>query len=497
MPKWLRRYLRSRTLRAHLKIALISGLFVRLCSAFFVYGPQALDDYKHGVWPAYQYFAGQMMDLPSYRSHLLVWCLAGFIKVGSWFGAESALAQVRVMYTGLAVVSLCGILGTYYFVRGLRGRIFPALALYLVALFPIMPFVSTRAFGEAVALSFVAFGLGVLEDARRATSPKWGQWILGFAILGVAVLFRFHVGLIFVSYALILVALQSRPAVLGAAIGGVLTLAAQAAIDVASGKPALGTLFIYLSENEGGGAKYGVSPWYNPWLLVMALAFLPFSFALFKHVRALWRRHWPVVVPFLVFVAAHSAAAHKEERFLFPVFGIELWFVAFLWAASTFDRWSKKIFVPAIFSLGAVLLFIFCFVNTQEGEIEPPAYVQKNYGNVIYLDYESLFGMSWFKFYFLRPPSVVEKVGREDFNAPRIDQALADNASTRAVVLLTSVPAAEDELRALAGIKTLSAQCLTMRTAGSLIDRLLYFMNAKHNQRRRPTWYLVCERSES
>src|SRR5215475_13870531 len=106
MPRRLRRFLRSRSLCWHFTCALILGILTRALCSWFVYGPQALDDYKHGVYPAYQLFAGLPVDLPDYRSHLLVWLLAGFVRVGSWFGAESALAQVRAMYFGLSFVSL-------------------------------------------------------------------------------------------------------------------------------------------------------------------------------------------------------------------------------------------------------------------------------------------------------------------------------------------------------------------------------------------------------
>ncbi len=165
MPRWMRQFLSRNSLRWHFCVALGWAVVVRALCAYFVYGPQALDDYKHGVWPAYQHFAGQALDLPDYRSHLLVWILSAFIRVGSWFEVSTALTQVRVMYFGLAGLSLLGLVGTYLFVRSFRSRLFPPLALYLVAVYPLMPFVSTRAFGEAIAMSFVLLGFGVLEDA--------------------------------------------------------------------------------------------------------------------------------------------------------------------------------------------------------------------------------------------------------------------------------------------------------------------------------------------
>lgn len=495
MPRRLLRYLSSHSLAVHFRRALLLGLFARLLSAWFVYGPQALDDYKHGVWPAYQFFAGLPLDLPDYRSHLLIWFLGGFVKIASWFGVESALGQVRAMYIGLGVTSLTAVVGTYLYARVWPGRVFGALALYLMALFPLMPFVSTRAFGEAVAMSLVVFSFGLLEFARRRRENDVPLWTFGFLMLGIATLFRFHVGLLYFSYGGVLLFTRQWRAVSGALIAGLVTLALEFGIDWASGKGVFGTLVAYLEANEGGAAKYGVSPWYNPTLFILAVSLAPFSFVLMRSAKGLWRRHRWVIFPALVFLVAHSVVPHKEERFLYPILGLELWFVAYLWAANARRKLARRVYAPAVFVISALALPIVCFVNTQEGEIEPPALAESRYGSVVYLDYESLFGKSRFQFYFLRPPSKLESVTPMDFNAHRVDATLAENTEAKAVVMLTSDPDTRAQLEALAGIRTLEGNCLEVEASGSIVDRLIYSMNPKHNQRRRPTWYLVCERS--
>lgn len=495
MPRWLRRFFLSRDLKSHLKIALFGGLVVRLLSAYFVYGPQALDDYKHGVWPAYQFFAGLPLDIPQYRSHLLVWLLGGFVHIASWFGAESALSQVRAMYFGLGLVSLSSVFGAYLFVTSFRSRLFSALTLYWLALFPLMPFVGTRAFGEAVALSLVVLAFGILERARTRYADSNVWWFAGFAVLGLASLFRFHVGLLYLGYMGFLLWRGSTRGLLQAVFAGLLTLGGQSLVDLLSGKDPMGTLLVYLRENEGGATKYGVSPWYNPLLFVLSVSLAPFSITIARNWRGLWRRCAGLIVPFAVFLVAHSLVPHKEERFLYPILGIEFILVCYLWASAGLNKWARRVYTPAVFGFGGLALFIVCFVNTQEGEIEPPAYVESRYGKVTYLDYESLFGASRFQFYFLRPPSVLEKVDAADFNAHRVDEALNAHPDHRAVVLLTSNPQARDQLRAMEGVSTMEGRCLQLRTAGSVVDRALYTMNPKHNQRRRPTWYLVCERN--
>lgn len=495
MPKWMCHFLYSKDLKSHLKTALFLAFVTRALSAFFVYGPQALDDYKHGVWPAYQHFAGLPLDLPAYRSHLLIWLLSGFVEVGSWLGVTSALGQVRSMYMGLGILSLSGVIGAYYFAKTVRSRIFGALSLYWLALFPLMPFVSTRAFGEAVALNLVVLAFGLLEFARKRSSDSKASWFFGFLGLGLATLFRFHVGVLYLSYMMILLVLRQWRGLLWACFAGLATCLAQALIDVLSGKSPFGTLIVYLAENEGGAAKYGVSPWYNPWLFVLSLSLIPFSFAIARNWRGLWRECFALLIPFLIFVLIHSIVAHKEERFLYPIVGIEFLMVSYLWASAALQKWARKLYSPVVLFVGLMGLPVVCLVNTQEGEIEPPAYVEKKFGKVTYLDHESLFGASRFQFYFLRPPSVLEKVEASEFNAHRVDEALKNHPEHRAVVMLTSHPEDEDQLRALEGASTMDSKCLELRTAGSIVDRALYSMNPKHNQRRRPTWYLICERS--
>jgi hypothetical protein len=481
-------------LRAHLWIALLLGLIVRVCSAYFVYGPQALDDYKHGVWPAYQFFAGQEVTLPDYRSHILVWFLSVFVRLAYVFDLTSALHQVRAMYLGLGITSLVGIYGTYLYVNRFGSRVFGAAALYLVALFPLMPFISTRAFGEALAMSLVALAFGVLESSRVSKSRGSTGWMFGFIVLGVATLFRFHVGLLYVTYMGVLIWKKRWRGVWASLVAGLVVLILAAVVDALSGKGPLDTLIIYLGANEGGAAKYGVSPWYNPLLFVLGVALAPFCFLMWRETKYLWRRHQCVLIPFLVFLGAHMLVPHKEERFLYPILILEMWTIAYLWSAASFRKWVRRIYSPVLIGLSVLVLPVVCFVNTQEGEIEPPALIENQYRKVLFLDYESLFGKSRFQFYFLRQPSVLEKIELNDFTAHKVDQGLSDYKELKAVAFLTSSEEGYDRMRMIEGISTIEAECRSIQKSGSIMDRLIFTLNPKHNQRRRPTWYLVCER---
>jgi hypothetical protein len=488
----LLRYLRRHSLCFHFGMALGLGLFVRLLSAWFVYGPQALDDYKHGVWPAYQYFVNVPLDLPDYRSYLLIWLLSGFLKVGSLFGISSALAQVRTMYAGLAFLSLLGIYGVYKYAELFRSRIFGGLALYLIAIYPLMPFVSTRAFGESVALPFVVLGFALCEVGRRKNN--YDKMAIGFFILGVGALFRFQVGVISVFYFGFLIFSKQWRFVFLCTMSGIALIASQALIDIYSGKYAFQTLKAYMDANAGGAAQYGASPWFNTWILVFAFLLFPFSAAFLPKLKYTVTRHAPLLGALIFFVTIHSAIPHKEERFMYPILGLLLILLADSWALSRHVRSAQRIFQPVFFIVLVLILPIACFVNTQAGEIEPAARAEQNFGAVAYLDHESLFAKSLIQFYFLRPPGQIFEVDEGGLRLERAAEILAENPALKGVEILTSNPASFETLRSLGGQARDKIKCGETQEATSLVDRLLFRLNPKHNQRRRPSLYILCER---
>lgn len=494
MPQFLAKYLDENNLSYHFYRALYWGFGLRLLTSFFVYGPQALDDYKHGVIPAYELFAGLPLSLPDYRSPLLNWVLSGWLEVGAWLGMESALSQVRWMYALLGLLSLSAIVGAYLYARNFPQARFGKLFVYFCSLHALMPFLGTRAFGESVAMGFVLLGLGLIEEGRN--SKKWSEAAFGFWFLGIATLFRFHVGLIYIPL-LFVFAFDRRWKLVAAGVAvGFLTLLEQIAIDHFAGKELLGTLVAYITENQGGGAKYGVMPWYNTWLLVLALAFFPFSLVFWRQTKEMFVRHWRYIIPFLIFVTAHSMAAHKEERFMYPIVGIIFLIVSDLWGNSSDNKWVKRLFAPVVLGLNAIALPIACLNNTQVGEIEPLAVPASRYDSVLFLDAKSLVAQSRIKEFFLRSPSEIRSIETEEIDSFLIDDSLRNEPQWQAAVLMTSEPESQPYLQSLANLETELSKCGEVRAASSMVDGLIYKMNPKHNQRRRPTWFLVCKKTK-
>jgi hypothetical protein len=274
----------------------------------------ALDDYRHGIWPAYQNWMEIAPNIPAYRSHLILWMLGSFYSVAEWFGITGPVGQVRVAYMGLGLFSLLGILGTYFYVQKTKKYKFGLMALYLSAAYFLMPYASTRAFGETIAISLVMLGFGLHKRGRDDNKPAW--ILLSFVVLGIATLFRFQVGLIYVALGAYYLFMRHWLFIALATIAGLFTLSLQAGIDIISGKQAFETLLAYFKVNEGGAVSYGVSPWYNTWLTALGFTLFPFSLVFFGYFKLLFKKFKSkyYVLPFF-FLFTVSSLIRKSVLF--------------------------------------------------------------------------------------------------------------------------------------------------------------------------------------
>jgi len=443
------RFLDRHSLRFHFWTALAVAVVLRALAAYFAYGPLAMDDYIDGISPALQWAEGKSPALSPGRSYLLVWLLGALLKVGAALGVrESAVAQVRFLSFALGLFSLLGMAAAYHFGKS-RSRRFAALFLYLLAIDWVMPFASTRAFGESVAMPLVLAGV-------LSASP-FGSGIF----LGLASLFRFQCGLLFLLFAIFW---RGSPRFLAA---GLVTLGLQFLVDWGSGYTPLQTLTDYLARNSGGAAQYGVQPWYSHWATLLALFFFPFSLLLLKELKAASREYSKPALAVLLFVLAHSLIPHKEERFLFPILPLVLCLLAAAWALrpeSAF-RWPFLVVNTALLALATLS-------NPQAGMVEPIVKVQERFDSGVIIETDNdLVGSYLGQGIFLRKPF---RLMRENFSA-----ALQIPPNENVMVTGFSLP------------DWLHAKC-ECDSAGSLSDRILFRLNPKHNVRRRPNQYCLC-----
>lgn len=482
------------------------ALVLRVLCAYFVYGPQALDDYEHGIIPVLNWFHGMPLDLPDYRNPLLTYTLRFWLEVGRIFSIHALVDQIRWLEFGLALLQMSGLYAVWKIFEKESNRA-QNLALFLYSSFIIMPFVATRAFGEAVALPLVLIGFMFLM--RNVSSAAFFRTLFfGFFFLGIATLYRFQVGIMgVVAFIYLLVAhfkdqKKMWRVLFSAVVAGAVILLIQGIVDVCSDRAFLATLFNYFKVNEGGAAQYGVSPWYNTWLFPLMVFLFPFSWPLFnsESLIAIWKKWGIAIVSVFVFILIHSLVPHKEERFQYPVLGLLLVFLAFLWANNWQHKWVRKVLTPMLFVINGLGVLVVVTSNSQEGVVKPLAEAEKAFDRFLVLETQSLVQESRLRSMFLTRakgddseemtvsagevrPSLLEKIFSED----KFD----------GVLWVTSEPEVAAMYRLMENSNEKLYHCETVQKASSMIDSVIYQLNPKHNQRRRPSWFLLCSKNLS
>lgn len=479
--------------KKHFWFALALGLLLRIISAYFVFGPQALDDYLNQLEPALKLSAGLPLDIPAYRSPLMIWMITAWHKLAGVFSLDSVVSQIRWIYFFMGLASLLSLWAAYLYFKDEPDQKPGLFALYLISAHGLMPFISTRTFLESFSAGFLTLGVCLLALRQRSQSKSSFLW-WGFVLVGLGTLIRFQAGLIYVFAVVFFLWRKQRKEVLAGILVGFGLLAIQSLIDLSMGREALSTLLNYLRANENV-ASYGYSPWYSSWGAWLVACFLfPFSLGLFKNYKAL-RPHLFLLGASLAFLAGHSLVDHFEERFLYPIFPISLILLAALWSAS-WGGWSEKfVFRPVFLAINALLLVVGCFVNTQVGEIGVPALIQAQSSNALFVDRDSLVGQGDMRSIFIKPPSTLLKV-TEALQSDIWPQEALKYSSFENITFMTSNPQLVPELESFSG-KTLGPfQCKDLGEMTSWADNLIYKMNPKRNYRRRPTWYVACWNSQ-
>lgn len=480
-------FLNSKNLRQHFFYALVLGLVLRVLSAYFVYGPQALDDYLNQIGPALRMDQGLTHDLPAHRSPLMIWMIFIWAQIGGWLGISTVIEKIRWIGFGFGLTSLLAIYGAYKYFSDKPEDLTGKWTLYLMAAYGLMPFVSTRGFLESYSMGFLTAGMGVLVYALH--QKKNLLIAFAFYIIGFATLIRFQIGVLY--FALLIYFLFKKEwRTLGIALlTGFALMLTQLLIEYGDGRAPMSVLKAYLKMNENV-SEYGVTPWYSTWLTWLALFYFPFSAGLFKHWKK-WKEHGLLVWGTIFFVLIHSLVPHKEERFLYPILGLTLIMWAILWIPAWNSTYEKKFFRPVFLFLNTLLLGVGCFVNTQVGEIGVPALTQKRSDKVLYIDRDSLVGQGFMYEIFLRPPARLEKI-TEAISEETLNKYLPELENLDGFALMTSNPHYRNELSTFAMQTWHDFKCTNEQEVNSATDSLFYKLNPERNYRRRPTWYVNC-----
>lgn len=482
MPRFLIRFLDSYSLRFHFFVALILGLLFRVVTGYFAYGPLAIDDYNDGIFPALTLIEGRWPEFNIGRSYLLPYLLTAFGKLGLTLGyGVDGAEKVRSMMLGLGALSLTVVLGGYNYARRF-DRInphFAKLLVYVLSLYFVMPFLGTRAFGETVGMGFVMLGMSFLPSA-------WG-----FLLLAIASSFRYQIGIILFSCAVIALIQRRRKAVFPVCAGILAFLLLQSIVDLSSARYPLKSFLDHVFINRHGGAEYGSQPWYSHFVLLIGCFFIPFSIPFLDRVPQAIRQHSDAAVSLAAFACVHTLIAHKEERYMAPILPLLLILLVAAWTQKWDSIWVRRLFFPVFVGVHILFLPVLAVSNSQGAMINPIVETQRHFRAGTFFDTNTSLGDYFLTAtVFTRPSFHFEKRNLSTLSLEALAPFVQDDRV--AVVLAAPEPMNPHPLEKLAGQKTDSIVCSDVQTGSSLTDRLIYTLNPRRNERRRPTHYITC-----
>ncbi|MCK5688329.1 hypothetical protein KAI87_03610, partial [Myxococcota bacterium] len=331
--------LRDLSLRHPIAMALILGALVRIIAAFWGTGFHARDDYFHVLEPAIHFAANPDFDWDhsslagaGIRSHLVPRTLGHVIRGLGGLGITDPETILSLLYLLLGLFNLPMIFGLWLLGRDSLDEETGIRAAFLGALFFIVPYAGTRLLIEALAMVPMTFGLWFV------LKKSWLSIFWGGVLIGLACWLRFQTGIAAVGLAIGLLLLHKKDggwkgaamATSALALGGGITVVAQALYDLATTGALLGPVVANIKVNLDPPAGLTHSSFFayiGFWLL---LTIPPASIVILPPLVAGARRFWLLNWTFLSFVLIHSLIAHKEERFMLPVLPIFLIYMAAL-----------------------------------------------------------------------------------------------------------------------------------------------------------------------
>ncbi len=465
MNKFLKKFLNHYSLEQHLFIAIALGLLFRIFASFFVYTPMALDDLGHYWLPAIRMADGLPMNLPEYRAPLLPYILWIFIKTADVLGFGSdPINRIYSMNLGLGLFSLLGIVGAYYYCKGAikQNNKYFSVLLYFFSIYAVMPYISTRAGGEFFCISFLMLGIGLL---------KYEKTFLGFFFIGIAVLFRYQLGIIYIFYGLYGF---KRKTIINALVVGLILLTIESLVDLSYGRQMLGTLMAYIAENQ---KPYRSMTWYNFILFTLALCAFPLSCVMINKIKVVYSKHKEAVIAILIIIISHSLVPHKEERFIMPILPFLFIFMSSLWSESAEQKYSRIIFSPAFLIINTFFLILASFIPSQTGRIDPLLDANKKSKTAGFALINTDFSKWAYDVYLNKNVLQIDAKPRESLD-------LDKNINSIFVVAASNTSL----------IKSDGFTCEEPKFYSSPIDKVLFKLNPKLNSRKKTTTSMFCKK---
>lgn len=487
----------SASKRHPLLLCLSVAAALRLLSAWHGLGWFATDDLAQAIEQAHLWELQPESGMrEAIRSPILSWIFWALVQGAHTLAIRDQAHVLHFCYSILGLWSLLGIVATYRLALSRFSEDVARKAAWLHALYAIMPYISTRALIEVLAIVPMMWGLVALDMAQK----RQGRVALGFGFcaglgLGLAALVRFQLGLLLPVAALLLLwpaSPQDRGAKMaprvfactGLVLATLVVLALQTGIDMHLQRGFLGTLRAYLFYNVQYSGAAGVSPWYTYLLQFVVLSLPPVGLFLLRDTLGAVREHWTVGACWLAFVIVHSCIGHKEDRFMFSV--LPLFFILLAQALTKAELravWGSKL-VRAFWVLNALALGCATFSDGHRNITVPLLHIARQptpQTAAVVGFIPSLIP----SFYAGTQTHIVHVA-----SVGELQRKLTEQPDFRPdYILLQKVPDAAQR-RTLAQLPHLHCHA-PVRCPGDWVDRVLVAVN-RHNHRRAATALLQC-----
>lgn len=169
--------------------------------------------------------------------------------------------------------------------------------------------------------------------------------------------------------------------------------------------------------------------------------------------------------------------------------------MAFLWAKKWQHVWVRKVLTPLMIAINGIGVWLVVFSNSQEGVVEPLARAEKVFEKFAVLETKSLMQESELRSMFLVRGSQEVPIESSSVGRVFLERFFAEK-DFDGVVWVTSDPDVSALYRFMENTEEKNFRCGGVEKAASIIDTVIYKLNPKHNQRRRPSWFLLCWKLE-
>lgn len=320
------------TLEKRSQIVILLGLVVQIITAITQLGFFHVDQHFQYVEFAYELLgmknsAHTIWEFnDKIRPTIAVYVIAGAIKMGHFLGIHS-------LYDILTILRICTALASFF--------VFNCLTIYLlqhsekIVLFSALLLLNfswcypyTRTLVSAEMWGSILFGLGLLFFFKAEKINTWWLWCAVGFVLGISFYVRFQLAFAIAGVMLWSICYLSNPyrCIYLICVGFGAGIIINIGLDAQYYNEWVFTPYRYFYANiiEGKASSFGKnSPLYYivELLFVVGAPLMSIILCLYFY-RSLWNNRTHVLTwAFVFFLLGHTLVAHKEERFLIPMFG--------------------------------------------------------------------------------------------------------------------------------------------------------------------------------